>query len=179
MLMGATVRRGGGGAERTRHISFRRVGEVAHGVTCIDVGGHSDGLQVVRSKDPARGPVGCSRRTRSIFYYGTLHRRSQFRCYNIETCARLGNFVDRCVAGVTTPPPPTPHPPQTPGSSASPVSDRIPIHGARAAGPPPHPPPNPPTPPPPDLPARPATRSMRRPAKALAFVCEIGFREAA
>ena len=79
-----------------RHVYGERVtfhsgdGEVAPGVTVHHVGGHSDGLQVVRV-ETARGPVVLA--SDAAHYYGNLHRRSPFPIvYNIgDMCAGLGN----------------------------------------------------------------------------------------
>ena len=64
-----------------RHVFNERVtfhngdGEVAPGVTLHRVGGHSDGLQVVRV-ETARGPVVLA--SDASHYYGNMHRRSPF-----------------------------------------------------------------------------------------------------
>src|ERR1700733_3934023 len=70
-----------------RHVYGERVtfhageGEVAPGVTVHHVGGHSDGLQVVRV-ETARGPVVLA--SDAAHFYGNLHRRSPFPIvYNI------------------------------------------------------------------------------------------------
>ena len=77
-----------------RHVFGERVtfhageGEVAPGVTLHRVGGHSDGLQVVRV-ETARGPVVLA--SDAAHYYGNLHRRSPFPIvYNIGDMARAG-----------------------------------------------------------------------------------------
>src|SRR5260221_2875757 len=64
-----------------RHVFSERVtfhsgdGEVAPGVTLHRVGGHSDGLQVVRV-ETARGPVVLA--SDASHYYANMHRRSPF-----------------------------------------------------------------------------------------------------
>src|SRR5258707_2416222 len=64
-----------------RHVFSERVtfhagdGEVAPGVTLHRVGGHSDGLQVVRV-ETARGPVVLA--SDALHFFGNLHRRSPF-----------------------------------------------------------------------------------------------------
>ena len=70
-----------------RHVFNERVtfhngdGEVAPGVTLHRVGGHSDGLQVVRV-ETARGPVVLA--SDASHYYGNMHRRSPFPIiYNV------------------------------------------------------------------------------------------------
>ncbi len=74
-----------------RHVFSERVtfhsgeGEVAPGVTLHRVGGHSDGLQVVRV-ETARGPVVLA--SDALHFFGNLHRRSPFPIvYNVgEMC---------------------------------------------------------------------------------------------
>jgi glyoxylase-like metal-dependent hydrolase (beta-lactamase superfamily II) len=93
-----------------RHVYGERVtfysgdGEVAPGVTVHRVGGHSDGLQVVRV-DTARGPVVLA--SDASHFYANLHRRSPFPIvYNIgdmavgwETVERLAGHPDRFIPG--------------------------------------------------------------------------------
>ena len=93
-----------------RHVFGERVtfhsgdGEVAPGVTLHRVGGHSDGLQVVRV-ETARGPVVLA--SDAAHYYGNLHRRSPFPIvYNIgdmcegwEIVERLAGHPDRVIPG--------------------------------------------------------------------------------
>jgi glyoxylase-like metal-dependent hydrolase (beta-lactamase superfamily II) len=93
-----------------RHVYGERVsfhsgdGEVAPGVTLHRVGGHSDGLQVVRV-ETARGPVVLA--SDAAHYYGNLHRRSPFpivynigdMCVGWETVERLAGHPDRVIPG--------------------------------------------------------------------------------
>jgi glyoxylase-like metal-dependent hydrolase (beta-lactamase superfamily II) len=93
-----------------RHVYGERVsfhsgdGEVAPGVTLHRVGGHSDGLQVVRV-ETARGPVVLA--SDAAHYYGNLHRRSPFpivynigdMCLGWETVERLAGHPDRVIPG--------------------------------------------------------------------------------
>src|SRR4030081_2691544 len=93
-----------------RHVFSERVtfhsgdGEVAPGVTLHRVGGHSDGLQVVRV-ETARGPVVLA--SDAAHYYGNLHRRSPFpivynvgdMCVGWETVERLAGHPDRVIPG--------------------------------------------------------------------------------
>ncbi|MGJ5065780.1 N-acyl homoserine lactonase family protein [Bradyrhizobium oligotrophicum] len=93
-----------------RHVYGDRVtfhagdGEVAPGVTVHRVGGHSDGLQVVRV-DTARGPVVLA--SDAAHYYANLQRRSPFPIvYNIgdmaqgwEIIERLAGHPDRFIPG--------------------------------------------------------------------------------
>ena len=93
-----------------RHVFNERVtfhngdGEVADGVTRHRVGGHSDGLQVVRVMT-ARGPVVLA--SDAAHYYGNLQRRSPFPIvYNIgdmcdgwTICERLAGHPDRIIPG--------------------------------------------------------------------------------
>jgi glyoxylase-like metal-dependent hydrolase (beta-lactamase superfamily II) len=93
-----------------RHVYGERVtfhsgeGEVAPDVTLHRVGGHSDGLQVVRV-ETARGPVVLA--SDAAHYYGNLHRRSPFPIvYNIgDMCAGweivegLAGHPDRVIPG--------------------------------------------------------------------------------
>src|SRR5437879_3180340 len=88
-----------------RHVFSERVtfhsgdGEVAPGVTLHRVGGHSDGLQVVRV-ETARGPVVLA--SDAAHYYANLHRRSPFpivynigdMCVGWETVERLAGHPD-------------------------------------------------------------------------------------
>ena len=79
-------------------------GEVAPGVTVHRVGGHSDGLQVVRV-ETARGPVVLA--SDAAHYYANLQRRSPFPIvYNVgdmaegwETIERLAGHPDRFIPG--------------------------------------------------------------------------------
>ena len=80
--------------QMVRHVFNERVtfhngdGEVAPGVTLHRVGGHSDGLQVVRV-ETARGPVVLA--SDASHYYGNMHRRSPFPIiYNVGDMARAG-----------------------------------------------------------------------------------------
>ncbi|WPO42630.1 N-acyl homoserine lactonase family protein [Tardiphaga sp. 42S5] len=93
-----------------RHVFNERVtfhngdGEVAPGVTLHRVGGHSDGLQIVRVQT-ARGPVVLA--SDASHYYGNMQRRSPFPIvYNIgdmcdgwTTCERLAGHPDRIIPG--------------------------------------------------------------------------------
>lgn len=93
-----------------RHVYGERVkfhagdGDVAPGITVHRVGGHSDGLQVVRV-ETARGPVVLA--SDAAHYYANLHRRSPFPIvYNIgdmavgwETVERLAGHPDRFIPG--------------------------------------------------------------------------------
>src|SRR5271170_2203322 len=93
-----------------RHVYGERVtfhsgdGEVAPGVTVHRVGGHSDGLQVVRV-ETARGPVVLA--SDAAHYYGNIHRRSPFPIvYNVgdraqgwEVVERLAGHPDRFIPG--------------------------------------------------------------------------------
>jgi glyoxylase-like metal-dependent hydrolase (beta-lactamase superfamily II) len=93
-----------------RHVFDERVtfhngdGEVAPGVTLHRVGGHSDGLQIVRVMT-ARGPVVLA--SDASHYYGNMQRRSPFPIvYNIGdmcdgwlTCERLAGHPDRIIPG--------------------------------------------------------------------------------
>src|SRR6202163_54007 len=93
-----------------RHVYGERVtfhagdGEVARGVTLHRVGGHSDGLQVVRV-DTARGPVVLA--SDAAHYYANMHRRSPFPIlYNLgdmfegwDIVARLAGHPDRVIPG--------------------------------------------------------------------------------
>jgi glyoxylase-like metal-dependent hydrolase (beta-lactamase superfamily II) len=93
-----------------RHVYGERVtfhsgdGEVASGVTVHRVGGHSDGLQVVRV-ETARGPVVLA--SDAAHYYGNLQRRSPFPIvYNVgdmatgwEVVERLAGHPDRFIPG--------------------------------------------------------------------------------
>lgn len=95
---------------RVRHVYGERVnfysgdGEVAPGVTLHRVGGHSDGLQVVRV-ETARGPVVLA--SDAAHYYANLQRRSPFPIvYNVgdmavgwETIERLAGHPDRFIPG--------------------------------------------------------------------------------
>ena len=93
-----------------RHVYSDRVtfhqgdGEVAPGVTLHRVGGHSDGLQVVRVQTE-RGPVVLA--SDAAHYYGNMHRRNPFPIvYNIgdmmegwATVERLAGHPDRAIPG--------------------------------------------------------------------------------
>src|ERR1700680_3474014 len=93
-----------------RHVFSERVtfhsgdGEVAPGVTLHRVGGHSDGLQVVRV-ETARGPVVLA--SDASHYYGNIHRRNPFPIiYNLgdmfegwEIAQRLAGHPDRVIPG--------------------------------------------------------------------------------
>ena len=93
-----------------RHVFSERVvfhsgdGEIAPGVTLHHVGGHSDGLQVVRV-ETARGPVVLA--SDASHYYGNIHRRNPFPIvYNIGDMAegwaeveRLAGHPDRVIPG--------------------------------------------------------------------------------
>ncbi len=93
-----------------RHVFSERVtfhngdGEVAPGVTLHRVGGHSDGLQVVRV-ETARGPVVLA--SDAAHYYGNMHRRSPFPIiYNVgdmfdgwDIAQRLAGHPDRVIPG--------------------------------------------------------------------------------
>ncbi len=93
-----------------RHVYGERVsfhsgdGEVAPGVTLHRVGGHSDGLQVVRV-ETARGPVVLA--SDAAHYYGNLHRRSPFpivyhvgdMCRGWEIVEGLAGHPDRIIPG--------------------------------------------------------------------------------
>ena len=93
-----------------RHVYGERVtfhsgdGEVAPGVTVHRVGGHSDGLQVVRV-ETARGPVVLA--SDAAHYYANLQRRSPFPIvYNVgdmaqgwEIVERLAGHPDRFIPG--------------------------------------------------------------------------------
>jgi glyoxylase-like metal-dependent hydrolase (beta-lactamase superfamily II) len=82
-----------------RHVYSERVtfhngeGEVAPGVTLHRVGGHSDGLQVVRVPTE-RGPVVLA--SDAAHYYANMHRRSPFAIvYNIGDMFDAWNIVNR------------------------------------------------------------------------------------
>jgi glyoxylase-like metal-dependent hydrolase (beta-lactamase superfamily II) len=93
-----------------RHVYGERVtfhsgdGEVAPGVTVHRVGGHSDGLQVVRV-ETGRGPVVLA--SDAAHYYANLQRRSPFPIvYNVgdmaqgwEIVERLAGHPDRFIPG--------------------------------------------------------------------------------
>ena len=93
-----------------RHVYGERVtfhsgdGEVAPRITLHRVGGHSDGLQVVRV-ETERGPVVLA--SDATHYYANLHKRSPFPIvYNIgdmvagwETVERLAGHPDRFIPG--------------------------------------------------------------------------------
>ena len=96
--------------QMVRHVYGERVnfysgdGEVAPGVTVHRVGGHSDGLQVVKV-ETARGPVVLA--SDAAHYYANLQRRSPFPIvYNVgdmaqgwETIERLAGHPDRFIPG--------------------------------------------------------------------------------
>ena len=81
-----------------------RVQQLAPGVTLHHVGGHSDGLQIVRVPT-ARGPIVLA--SDAAHYYGNLHRRSPFPIvYNVghmidgwATAERLAGHIDRVIPG--------------------------------------------------------------------------------
>lgn len=93
-----------------KHVYGERVtfhngdGEVAPGVTLHRVGGHSDGLQVVRVTT-ARGPVVLA--SDAAHYYGNMHRKSPFPIvYNLgdmiegwDVAHRLAGHPDRVIPG--------------------------------------------------------------------------------
>jgi glyoxylase-like metal-dependent hydrolase (beta-lactamase superfamily II) len=93
-----------------RHVYSERVtfhngdGEVAPGVTLHRVGGHSDGLQVVRV-ETARGPVVLA--SDASHYYGNMQRKNPFPIlYNLgdmmegwEIVKRLAGHPDRAIPG--------------------------------------------------------------------------------
>src|SRR6195256_2485923 len=93
-----------------RHVYRERVtfhsgdGEIAPGVTVHRVGGHSDGLQVVRV-ETERGPVVLA--SDAAHYYANLHKRSPFPIvYNVgdmatgwEPVERLAGHPDRFIPG--------------------------------------------------------------------------------
>lgn len=78
--------------------------EIAPGVTLHHVGGHSDGLQVVRV-ETARGPIVLA--SDAAHYYGNIHRRNPFPIvYNVGDMAegwarveRLAGHPDRVIPG--------------------------------------------------------------------------------
>ena len=96
--------------QMVRHVFSERVtfhsdeGEVAPGVTLHRVGGHSDGLQVVRV-ETARGPVVLA--SDAAHFYGNMHRRNPFPIvYNVGdmyqgwlTVERLAGHPDRVIPG--------------------------------------------------------------------------------
>jgi len=96
--------------EMVRHVYNERVmfhdgdGEVVPGVTVHRVGGHSDGLQVVRV-ETARGAVVLA--SDAAHYYANLHRRAPFpivynigdMCTGFETVERLAGHPDRIIPG--------------------------------------------------------------------------------
>ncbi len=93
-----------------RHVFSDRVvfhggdGEVAPGVTLHHVGGHSDGLQVVRV-ETERGPVVLA--SDAAHYYGNMHRRNPFPIvYNVgdmmegwKAVGRFAGHPDRVIPG--------------------------------------------------------------------------------
>lgn len=93
-----------------RHVYSERVtfhdgdGAVAPGVTLHRVGGHSNGLQVVRVQTE-RGPVVLA--SDASHYYGNMHRKNPFPIiYNLgdmmegwETAKRLAGDPDRVIPG--------------------------------------------------------------------------------
>jgi len=93
-----------------RHVYSDRVvfhdgdAEIAPGVTLHHVGGHSDGLQVVRV-ETERGPVVLA--SDAAHYYGNIHRGNPFPIlYNIgdmmqgwRTVERLAGHPDRVIPG--------------------------------------------------------------------------------
>ncbi len=96
--------------QMVRHVYDERVtfhdgdGEVAPGITLHSVGGHSDGLQVVRVTT-TRGPVVLA--SDASHYYANMHRRSPFPIvYNVGDmhngwllCERLAGHPDRIIPG--------------------------------------------------------------------------------
>jgi glyoxylase-like metal-dependent hydrolase (beta-lactamase superfamily II) len=96
--------------QMVRHVYGERVtfhsgdGDIGPGITVHRVGGHSDGLQVVRV-ETERGPVVLA--SDASHYYANLHRRSPFPIvYNIgdmatgwETVERLAGHPDRFIPG--------------------------------------------------------------------------------
>ncbi len=96
--------------QMVRHVYGERVnfysgdGEVAPGVTVHRVGGHSDGLQVVKV-ETARGPVVLA--SDAAHYYANLQRRSPFpivldigdMARGWETIERLAGHPDRFIPG--------------------------------------------------------------------------------
>jgi glyoxylase-like metal-dependent hydrolase (beta-lactamase superfamily II) len=96
--------------QMVRHVFGDRVtfhsgdGEIAPGITVHRVGGHSDGLQVVRV-ETARGPVVLA--SDAAHYYANLQRRSPFPIvYNVgdmaqgwEIVERLAGHPDRFIPG--------------------------------------------------------------------------------
>jgi len=93
-----------------RHVFSDRVvfhdgdDEIAPGVTLHHVGGHSDGLQVVRV-ETERGPLVLA--SDAAHYYGNMHRRNPFPIvYNVgdmmegwKTVERLAGHPDRVIPG--------------------------------------------------------------------------------
>jgi glyoxylase-like metal-dependent hydrolase (beta-lactamase superfamily II) len=93
-----------------RHVYDERVtfhdgeGEVAPGVTLHRVGGHSDGLQVVRVAT-TRGPVVLA--SDASHYFANMHSRRPFPIvYNVgdmyngwTLCERLAGHPDRIIPG--------------------------------------------------------------------------------
>lgn len=93
-----------------RHVFNERVtfhagdGEVAPGVTLHRVGGHSDGLQIVRV-NTARGPVVLA--SDAAHYYANMHRGNPFPIiYNVgdmydgwQIAQRLAGHPDRIIPG--------------------------------------------------------------------------------
>lgn len=93
-----------------RHVYSERVvfhdgdGEIVPGITLHHVGGHSDGLQVVRV-ETARGPVVLA--SDASHYYGNMHRGNPFPIvYNIgdmmqgwKDVERLAGHPDRVIPG--------------------------------------------------------------------------------
>jgi glyoxylase-like metal-dependent hydrolase (beta-lactamase superfamily II) len=93
-----------------RHVFSDRVvfhngdGEIASGVTLHHVGGHSDGLQVVRV-NTERGPVVIA--SDASHYYGNMHRRNPFPIvYNLgdmmegwKAVEHLAGHPDRVIPG--------------------------------------------------------------------------------
>lgn len=93
-----------------RHVYSERVvfhdgdGEIAPGISLHHIGGHSDGLQVVRVAT-ARGPLVLA--SDAAHYFGNIHRRNPFPIvYNIgdmaigwSTVERLAGHPDRVIPG--------------------------------------------------------------------------------
>jgi glyoxylase-like metal-dependent hydrolase (beta-lactamase superfamily II) len=96
--------------QMVRHVYDERVvfhdgqGEITPGITVHRVGGHSDGLQVVRV-ETARGPVVLA--SDASHYYGNMQRRSPFpivyhlgdMCDGWTICERLAGHPDRIIPG--------------------------------------------------------------------------------
>ena len=85
-----------------RHVFSDRVvfhdgdDEIAPGVTLHHVGGHSDGLQVVRV-ETERGPVVLA--SDAAHYYGNMHRGNPFPMEGWKIVERLAGHPDRVIPG--------------------------------------------------------------------------------